>query len=99
MADPYGDQGPFPPLHDLPHWPVWTSELRGDCAFSIAGPNLWNSLPFSLRLVSSESEFKSKLKTYLSNYQTCSYLFVFLARFAQCSGQLLLFLLCFINTF
>ncbi len=53
-------------------------KLRGDCAFSIAGPNLWNSLPFSLRLVSSESEFKSKLKTYLSNYQTCSYLFVFL---------------------
>ncbi len=33
-------------------------KLRGDRAFSIAGPKLWNSLPVSLRLVSSESEFK-----------------------------------------
>ncbi len=40
-------------------------KLRGDRAFSIAGPKLWNSLPVSLLLVSSESEFKSKLKTYL----------------------------------
>ncbi len=40
-------------------------KLRGDRAFSIAGPKFWNSLPVSLRLVSSESEFKSKLKTYL----------------------------------
>ncbi len=40
-------------------------KLKGDRAFSIAGPKLWNSLPVSLLLDSSESEFKSKLKTYL----------------------------------
>ncbi len=92
-------------------------KLRGDRGFSIAGPTLWNSLPVSLRLVSSESEFKSKLKTYLFqglitvikvSLVYCSqnwsylclfiYIYVFLARFVQHSGQLLLFLLCFINT-
>ncbi len=41
------------------------SKLRGDRAFSIAGPKLWNSLPVSLRLdLNSDSE-KTKLKTYL----------------------------------
>lgn len=43
-------------------------KLRGDRAFSIAGPKLWNSLPVSLRLVFSESEFKSKLKTFSKAY-------------------------------
>ena len=34
-------------------------------AFSIAGPVLWNSIPVDIRLASSLSVFKSKLKTYL----------------------------------
>ncbi len=67
-------------------------KLRGDRAFSIAGPTLWNSLPVSLWLVSSESEFKSKLKTYLFQglitvlkvslvycSQNCSYLWLFIS--------------------
>lgn len=40
-------------------------KTRGDRAFSVVGPKLWNSLPVSLRLISTESVFKSKLKTYL----------------------------------
>lgn len=40
-------------------------KLRGDRAFSIIGPKLWNCFPVSLRLVPSEDEFKAKLKTYL----------------------------------
>ncbi len=67
-------------------------KLRGDRAFSIAGPKLWNSLPVSLRLVSSESEFKSKLKTPFFQGlitvlevsleycgQNCSYLCIFIS--------------------
>ncbi len=36
---------------------------RGDCAFTIAGPKLWNSLPVPIRMVSSLS-YKSKLKAH-----------------------------------
>ena len=39
-------------------------------AFSIAGPALWNSIPVDIRLASSLSVFKSKLKTYLFS---CAY--------------------------
>ncbi len=51
-------------------------KLRGDCAFAVVGPRLWNSLPFYLRSLSSVQEFKSKLKSYLlakafSNYELC----------------------------
>ena len=38
---------------------------RGDCAFAVVGPRLWNSLPLSLRSLSSLHEFKFKLKFYL----------------------------------
>ncbi len=38
---------------------------RGDRAFAIAGPKLWNSLPGSIRMVSSLSSFKFKLKAHL----------------------------------
>jgi len=38
---------------------------RGDCAFAVVGPRLWNSLPVSLRSLSSLYEFKLKLKLYL----------------------------------
>lgn len=37
---------------------------RGDRAFARVGPKLWNSLPLSIRMVSSLSLFKSKLKSY-----------------------------------
>ncbi|XP_072039169.1 uncharacterized protein [Amphiura filiformis] len=39
----------------------------GDRAFSIAGPNLWNSLPMDIRKARSVEQFKSLLKTYLFN--------------------------------
>ncbi len=38
---------------------------RGDCDFAITGPKLWNSLPVSIRMVSSLSSFKFKLKAHL----------------------------------
>ena len=38
---------------------------RGDRAFSVAAPNLWNELPFSIRSATSLFSFKSSLKTYL----------------------------------
>ncbi len=38
---------------------------RGDQAFSVVGPQLWNNLPPEIRVVSSLSIFKSLLKTHL----------------------------------
>ncbi len=38
---------------------------RGDRAFAVAGPNLWNNLPDSIRTVSSLSYFKHLLKEHL----------------------------------
>ena len=40
-------------------------KLRGDRAFSVAGPRMWNSLPLSVRSATSVYEFKSKLQSYL----------------------------------
>uniref|UniRef100_A0A8C6ML89 Reverse transcriptase domain-containing protein n=1 Tax=Nothobranchius furzeri TaxID=105023 RepID=A0A8C6ML89_NOTFU len=40
-------------------------KLRGDRAFSVAAPRLWNALPIQIRMVSSLSGFKSLLKTHL----------------------------------
>ena len=37
----------------------------GDRSFSKIGPTVWNSLPFSLRLLGSATTFKKHLKTYL----------------------------------
>uniref|UniRef100_A0A8C6K6N2 Reverse transcriptase domain-containing protein n=1 Tax=Nothobranchius furzeri TaxID=105023 RepID=A0A8C6K6N2_NOTFU len=37
-------------------------KLRGDRAFSVAAPRLWNALPIQIRMVSSLSGFKSLLK-------------------------------------
>ncbi len=39
----------------------------GGRSFSVTAPKLWNSLPVALRTVTSLSELKSKLKTYLFN--------------------------------
>ncbi len=38
---------------------------KGDWAFAIAGPKLWNSLPVSIRTITTESLFKTRLKAYL----------------------------------
>ena len=40
------------------------SKRFGQRAFSNFAPSIWNSLPLSLRLETSESVFKKKLKTY-----------------------------------
>ncbi|XP_043935110.1 uncharacterized protein LOC122808205 [Protopterus annectens] len=39
-------------------------KMRGDRAFSVAAPKLWNELPLYIRQSSSVAVFKSKLKTY-----------------------------------
>jgi hypothetical protein len=45
--------------------PKYNSKTYGSCAFSVASPFLWNSLPHELRNVESLDGFKSKVKTYL----------------------------------
>ena len=42
--------------------------IKQQSAFSIAAPKLWNSLPTSLRSLSSTPSFKRKLKTYLFSF-------------------------------
>ena len=39
----------------------------GDRAFTVTGPIIWNSLPFSLRTAGSVAIFKKHLKTFLFN--------------------------------
>ena len=41
------------------------TKLFGDGAFAKAAPELWNSLPQSLRDITSLDQFKSRLKTFL----------------------------------
>lgn len=38
---------------------------RGNRAFEVVGPTLWNNLPIHLKMASTLSEFKTALKTYL----------------------------------
>ena len=45
--------------------PVPRLKSYGDCAFSVAAPNLWNKLPANIRNSSSLGNFKSLLKTHL----------------------------------
>ena len=45
--------------------PIRFAKTTGDRAFSVAAPFLWNSLPESLRAVSSVNIFKKQLRTYL----------------------------------
>ena len=40
-------------------------KARGDRAFSVAGPRLWNALPLHIRSAQSLAVFKSLLKTHL----------------------------------
>ena len=45
--------------------PTGNKKTRGDRAFSIVGPTLWNLLPPQIRLAPSIGIFKSRLKTHL----------------------------------
>ncbi|KAL2082231.1 hypothetical protein ACEWY4_022049 [Coilia grayii] len=38
---------------------------KGDCAFAVAAPRLWNALPPDIRSAPTISTFESRLKTYL----------------------------------
>ncbi len=40
-------------------------KLKGDRAFSVAAPQLWNNLPSYIRSAPTYADFKSLLKTYL----------------------------------
>ena len=50
---------------------IRSAKTTGDRAFSVAAPFLWNSLPESLRTVSSVNIFKKQLKTYLFKQAYC----------------------------
>jgi len=39
-------------------------KIEGDCAFSVAGPRIWNSLPLFVRSATSAHKFKFKLQSY-----------------------------------
>jgi len=39
-----------------------------DKAFSIAGPRAWNALPSDIKLISSRTSFRKKLKTLLQSF-------------------------------
>ena len=45
--------------------PFTRSAMAKNCAFSIAGPAMWNDLPDNIRSSTSLDIFKAKLKTYL----------------------------------
>ena len=44
--------------------PRWRLKLKGDRAFSVRAPRLWNGLPEEIRLAESVTSFKSLLKTH-----------------------------------
>ncbi|CAL9704696.1 unnamed protein product [Knipowitschia caucasica] len=48
----------------LLHCPRSRLKTRGDRAFAVAGPKLWNALPYSIRAAPSVESFKSQLKTH-----------------------------------
>ena len=45
--------------------PLTRLKLKGDRAFSVAAPRLWNTLPLAVRTAPTMTGFKSKLKTHL----------------------------------
>ena len=47
--------------------PYSKKKSKGDRAFSVVAPKLWNSLPSHIRLAQTIDIFKSQLKTYLFN--------------------------------
>jgi len=57
---------------------LWSSTTRsavvrrtrthiGQHAFSVSGPDVWNSLPTDIRLIDSQPSFRRALKTHLFN--------------------------------
>ncbi|KAF7658228.1 hypothetical protein LDENG_00016030 [Lucifuga dentata] len=40
-------------------------KTKGDCAFAVVAPRLWNSLPNNIRLAETVDSFKRLLKTFL----------------------------------
>ncbi len=54
-----------------------TCKRRGDSAFAVAGPKLWNSLPLSVKTSSTLAEFKSRLKTHIFSCAFNYFYFVF----------------------
>ena len=61
--------------------PVSRRRCYGDCAFSVAGPCLWNRLPESIKCAKSLEIFKSLLKTHLFEvaFQNLEY-FLYISR-------------------
>ncbi len=71
-------------------------KYRGDRAFAVAGPRLWNSLPAYIRSAQSLTVFKSSLKTYLFSLALiycefmvwiCGFVLCFMFLFVQHFGQ------------
>lgn len=61
----------------------WSSlKNRGDCAFAVLGPRMWNSLPLGVRSANSLGCFKSQLKTYL--FSQCFYAWVIMYTILIC---------------
>lgn len=50
---------------DLLSFPYSRLKTKGDWAFSVAAPTLWNSLPLWLKIVDTVVAFKAQLKTYI----------------------------------
>ena len=67
-----------------------TKTKSGERAFSVVGPLAWNSLPVTVRQLSSLSSFKRHLKTYLFNASFPSWC-------CKASLRFLLTLQCYIN--
>ena len=68
----------------------WTKTKTGERAFSVAGPLAWNSLPVTVRQLSSLSSCKRHLKTYLFNASFPSWCY-------KASLRFVLTLCCYIN--
>ena len=50
----------------MPYCMTYRLKTYGSRSFSICAPRLWNNLPVDIRKTSTITEFKSKLKTFLS---------------------------------
>ena len=55
----------------LLHAPFTKKKIFADRAFSVAGPNMWNQLPESIRSSPNLVNFKNKLKTFLFQRKFC----------------------------
>ena len=52
-------------VKSLQYDPSTNTFSYGDCALSVAAPELWNSVHFEIRTAVNLNKFKSKLKTHL----------------------------------